>query len=391
VTAGVPFAHTLPGVPDEDKHTVQQDLLNTCALSNLNWCKAQCSDPVITVLIRHLSDGTRPDKTCKMTSYTRDWGKLLLRDNVLNRQSTISGCQRLQLVLPESLRRELYFALHDDLGHQGRDRTLSLVRERFNRPSMDSDVAAWIRSCDRCICRKTLPDRASLVPIVTTAPMELVSIDFLSLELSKGGFEHILLIFDNYTRYVQALPARNQTAKTTAKLLFENFVVHYGFPSNLHSVQGKNFLSTTIKELCALAGVERSPTTPYHPMGNGMTERCNQTLLKMMGTLQDYQKADWKSHNYTNTRACLQRHTASKYWLFSVLFDVRSTPSFGNRCLSWVADRFFFRYNTIRVREETPRPLAVCLQGRTGQCQQDNIDQQGKVLSTRLGCSSRTW
>ena len=43
---------------------------------------------------------------------------------------------------------------------------------------------------------------------------------------------------------------------------------------------------------------------------------------------------------YTNTCACLQRHTASKYWLFSVLFDVRPTPLFGNRCLSWVANRF---------------------------------------------------
>jgi len=251
LTASVPFAQTLPGVPDEDKQTVPPDLLNNFALSNLDWCKAQCSDPVITVLIRHLRDGTRPDKTCNIKSYTRDWDKLLLRDNVLYRQSTISGYQRLQLVLPESLRREVFFALHDDLGPQGRDRTLSLVRERFYWPSMDSDVAAWIRSCDSCIRRKTLPDRAGLVPIVTTVPMEIVSIDFLSLERSNGGFEHIMVIVDHFTRYAQALPSRNQTAKTTAKLLFVIFLVLYGFPSRLHSDQGKNFLSNTIKEICA--------------------------------------------------------------------------------------------------------------------------------------------
>ena len=76
-------------------------------------------------------------------------------------------------------------------------------------------------------------------------PMELLCIDFLSLERSKGGHEHILVVPDHFTRYAQAFPTRNQLAKTTAKILFENFVVHYGFPA---SDQGRNFESSLIKE-----------------------------------------------------------------------------------------------------------------------------------------------
>ncbi len=145
--------------------------------------------------------------------------------------------------------------------------------------------------------RKTAPTRsAELVNITSSAPLELVCVDYLSLERSKGGFENILVVTDHFTRYAQAIPTRNQTARTTARVLFDSFIVHYGFPATIHSDRGQNFESKIIEGLCAIAGIRKSRTTPYHPMGNGMVERFNQTLLKMLGTLQDDQKSDWKAH-----------------------------------------------------------------------------------------------
>ncbi|MCG7876341.1 MAG: RNase H-like domain-containing protein [Candidatus Thiodiazotropha endolucinida] len=47
----------------------------------------------------------------------------------------------------------------------------------------------------------------------------------------------------------------------------------------------------------------KSRTTPYRPMGNGMVERFNKTLLNMIGALTDKQKKDWKSHVQTLTHA----------------------------------------------------------------------------------------
>ena len=151
--------------------------------------------------------------------------------------------------------------------------------------------------------------------------MELVCIDFLSLERSKGGYENILVITDHFTRYAQAIPTRNKSAKNTAKALFENFIVHYGFPAKLHSDQTQNFEGHVIKELCRLAGIKKTRTTPYHPMGNGTCERFNSSLLSMLATLTDDQKVDWKSfvaplvHAYNATR-----HDSTKYSPYYLMF-----------------------------------------------------------------------
>ena len=133
--------------------------------------------------------------------------------------------------------------------------------------------------------------------------MEIVCLIDLTLKRSKGGFEKILVITDQFSRYAQAIPTRNETAKTTARVLFDKYIVHYGFPVHIHNDQGANFESNLIKELFKIAGVEKSQTKAYHPMGNGQMKRFNQTLLQMLGTLQESQQNDWKAHGPTLVHA----------------------------------------------------------------------------------------
>ena len=78
---------------------------------------------------------------------------------------------------------------------------------------MYKDIAQHINTCGRCIRRKTQPNqRAPLVNVTTTYPLEMFCIDFLKLERSKGGYENVLIVTDHFTKYAQAFPTLNQTA-----------------------------------------------------------------------------------------------------------------------------------------------------------------------------------
>ena len=309
----VPYVHRVASIVSPDEITVEQevpqDFLDATSLKTTDWLKAQRADRNISQILELLALGQRPTawqvEASKIDKRLfKEWGKFRIEDSLLLRETTQQGQKVKQLVVPERLRIDMFRAYHDDLGHQGRDRTLSLMKRRIFWPGMDRYVSDRIEECGRCTRRKVLPRRAAeMVNIVSTAPMEVVCIDYLSLERSKGGFENILVITDHYTRYAQAIPTRNQTAQTTAKALFENFFLHYGFPARIHSDQGANFESKLIQSLCSLTGMKKTRTTPYHPMGNGMVERFNKTLLNMLGTLEESQKTDWKSYVSTMTHA----------------------------------------------------------------------------------------
>ena len=76
---------------------------------------------------------------------------------------------------------------------------------------------------------------------MTTSPFELVSIDFVHLKKSHGGYEHIFVIVDHFIRYVQAYATWNKSAKTVANKLYNDFMLCCGFPHKIRHNQGGEF------------------------------------------------------------------------------------------------------------------------------------------------------
>ena len=314
------FAHSAQAIPPEPS-SFSTELCDT-----ESWKQHQRNDPEICLVIQCLMENRKPSQQEKLdcpglVKFVREWPRLKLFSGILYRLRHVNNEDQYKVVLPASQVETALQGLHNQNGHFGIERTLELAKERFFWPGMSPDVEAKVKHCEPCIRRKARPDVAPLVSIKTTQPLELVCMDYLTLEESVGGYSNILVITDHFTKYAQAYPTRNQSAKTTARILFDNFVVHYGFPARLHSDQGRNFESRIISQLCKIAGIKKSRTTPYHAMGNGVVERMNSSLLGMLRTLTTEQKTRWKDfvpalvHAYNSTK-----HDSTNFSPFYLMF-----------------------------------------------------------------------
>ena len=183
-------------------------------MTPLEWSQAQAQDPAICQIdetIHHKALGKlkiKKDMPLDLKSFLRIRKELKLKQGILYRKLQVNGSRaKLQLVLPTEYKHKAMTGCHDQIGQLGQDRVLELLRDRFY---WHMDVASYINSCPRSIRRKSQPNVAPLHNIEATQPLELVHLDYLQIEPSKGNIEYILIVTDHFTRYAQAYPSKTQ-------------------------------------------------------------------------------------------------------------------------------------------------------------------------------------
>ena len=174
---------------------------------------------------------------------------------------------------------------HNEVGHLGLEQMLDLMHEHFFWCHMAVQAREHIGNCCPCLTCKVRQPRAVLENIVATDPLELVHLDYLCLEPGKGKKENVLMVTDHFTHYAQAYVTQSQTSLMTAKVLWDNFIIHYGLQEKILSDQGRNFESEMIADLCRLLGTLKLRTSQHNPQTNGQCKRFNSTLIGMLGTL----------------------------------------------------------------------------------------------------------
>ena len=242
----------------------------------------------------------------------------------------------LTFVVPVGQHRTALDGVHYDVGHQGQQRALALAQERFWWPMMAEDCCALVRGCPCCQAFEGEVPKAPLCPIRVYAPLELVHLDYTSIEstmeLNKPPIvKNVIVITDHFMRYAQVVVTKDQTTKTVVKVFYECFIAVFGVPMKLLSDRGSNFMSALVEELCATFGIQKCCTTAYHAQCNGQVERFHQALFCMIGKLVHDKKAQREEHlpellqAYNSTRSVVTGflpHYLMFWWCLCLPVDI---------------------------------------------------------------------
>ena len=211
----------------------------------------------------------------------------LLEGVLYYKWDTPAGVCKHLFVVPTQMRDEILVACHDAKlsGHLGQKKTYERLRASFFWHGMSRDCHSYVRTCAICSVNKkpTIRPKAALGSYHAGFPMERVHIDIVGpLQTSSRGNKYILMMIDQFTKWVEIVPLSTQTAEVVARAVVEGFFARMGCPLQLHTDQGRNFESALFKELCERLEIAKTRTTPYRPCSNGQVERYNRTLLQMI-------------------------------------------------------------------------------------------------------------
>jgi hypothetical protein len=157
------------------------------------------------------------------------------------------------------------------------------MSRRYFWPKMRRDIAGWSKECLPCAATRSASQQSPpLQPIESSRPWEIVGVDLAELGLTTRGNRYMIVFIDHFSKYVKARAIPDKTAPTIAEEFLDQIVLDRGSPEALLSDRVTEFLNDTLGTLLPMIGTIKLNTIGHKPQTNGITERMNQTLEKML-------------------------------------------------------------------------------------------------------------
>ena len=211
------------------------------------------------------------------------------------------------------------------LGHFGPKTTWERVEEDFYWKTLRKDVIYFVERCLTC------QRNERFTPLEHTA--KVLQINYLfqrtgmdivgGLPLTKYGYHMILVMAEYMSKLVKIYPIKTKSAIEVAEKLWL-YISQFGPMSILISDCGTEFCNKVIKALADVTGIDRRITSPYNPRTDGLVERANQTITKILRKCAEADHDNWINwipfveYSY-NTR----KHSITKFSPFELLYGVQ--------------------------------------------------------------------
>ena len=200
------------------------------------------------------------------------------------------------VILPVNLLPEAFANSHGP-AHHGFNFMAKSLRESFWIPDLQQRLTEFLKSCPSCVQVKARPAVPS-EPVLQTssvAPWQSVHIDLCGpMPRSYEGNCYILVIIDSLTRFAEAEALKDKTAESVIEAVCR-ICARRGFPGSMLSDNGSEFKNQYFRDFLRKAGCLLQQTTPYQPQSNGLVERCNAKIKKLL-KLWQCDDLNWESY-----------------------------------------------------------------------------------------------
>jgi transposase InsO family protein len=192
-------------------------------------------------------------------------------DNELYKHAA-SGVQQRCIPIPHD--RELVRDIHTGVcGHHAAPRTLvgNAFRQGFYWPTVVADANEVVRTCEGCqfyTCKTNLPAH-TLQTIPFTWPFTVWGLDiFGPLRKAPGGYTHLLVVVDKFSKWIEARPITNLRAEQVVSL-FIDIIHRFGVSNSIIIDNGSQFTGRKFLEFCDDHHIRVDWVAVAYPQTNG--------------------------------------------------------------------------------------------------------------------------
>ena len=220
----------------------------------------------------------------------REATKYSVRDKKLWKNASKAFPPRL-VIDSDKQRTELLEALHNEIGHRGRESTYARLSSRYYWNGMYADVKGYVASCKECQFKSKVRIEEALFPTRASQLFTHLSIDVVY-PPNADGYTGLVICRDNLSGWPEGRALRTVNARTVADFIWQDVICRHGIFGRLVVDGGSEFKKEVI-EILRKYGIKRVQISAYNAQANGKVEGGHKPILNALMALTEGGKLKW--------------------------------------------------------------------------------------------------